>query len=46
MKSDEEKVYMKIVEFEEIYNFLVHHIFVWTYLMTEIIERMSKFISN
>jgi hypothetical protein len=25
MKSDEDKVYMKIVELEEIYNFVVHH---------------------
>ncbi|PWZ04440.1 hypothetical protein Zm00014a_024470 [Zea mays] len=28
MKSDENKVYMKIVELEEIYNFVVQHIFV------------------
>ncbi|PWZ33793.1 hypothetical protein Zm00014a_026452 [Zea mays] len=28
MKSDEDKVYIKIVELEEIYNFVVHHIFV------------------
>jgi hypothetical protein len=27
MKSDEDEVYMKIVELEEIYNFVVHHIF-------------------
>ncbi|PWZ41729.1 hypothetical protein Zm00014a_044230 [Zea mays] len=27
MKSDEDKVYMKIVELEEIYNFVVQHIF-------------------
>jgi hypothetical protein len=27
MKSDEDKVYIKIVELEEIYNFVVHHIF-------------------
>jgi hypothetical protein len=27
MKSDEDKVYMKIVELEEIYNFVVHHFF-------------------
>ena len=25
MKSDEDKVYMKIVELEEIYNFVAHH---------------------
>jgi hypothetical protein len=25
MKSDEDKVYMKIVELKEIYNFVVHH---------------------
>jgi hypothetical protein len=25
MKSDEDKVYIKIVELEEIYNFVVHH---------------------
>ncbi|PWZ28707.1 hypothetical protein Zm00014a_011352 [Zea mays] len=28
MKSDEDKVYMKTVELEGIYNFVVHHIFV------------------
>ncbi|PWZ28821.1 hypothetical protein Zm00014a_039694 [Zea mays] len=28
MKSDEDKIYMKIVELEEIYNFVLHHIFV------------------
>jgi hypothetical protein len=28
MKSDEDKVYMKIVELEEIYNFVVHNFFV------------------
>ena len=28
MKSDEDKVYIKIVELEEIYNFVLHHIFV------------------
>ena len=27
MKSDEDKVYMKIVELEEIYNFVVHQFF-------------------
>jgi hypothetical protein len=27
MKSDEDKVYMKIVELEEIYNFVVRHFF-------------------
>jgi hypothetical protein len=32
MKSDEDKVYMKIVELEEIYNFVVHQFFVQTYL--------------
>jgi hypothetical protein len=26
MKSDEDKVHMKIVELEEIYNFVVRHI--------------------
>jgi hypothetical protein len=25
MKSDEDKVYMKIVELEEIYDFVIHH---------------------
>jgi hypothetical protein len=25
MKSNEDKVYMKIVELEEIYNFVAHH---------------------
>jgi hypothetical protein len=27
MKSDEDKVYMKIVELEEIYNFVVYRFF-------------------
>ncbi|PWZ10870.1 hypothetical protein Zm00014a_026192 [Zea mays] len=27
MKSDEDKVHMKIVELEEIYNFVVHYFF-------------------
>jgi hypothetical protein len=27
MKSDEDKVYIKIVELKEIYNFVVRHIF-------------------
>jgi hypothetical protein len=27
MKSNEDKVYMKIVELEEIYNFVIHHFF-------------------
>jgi hypothetical protein len=27
MKLDENKLYMKIVELEEIYNFLVYHFF-------------------
>jgi hypothetical protein len=28
MKSDEDKVYMKIIELKEIYNSIVHHILV------------------
>jgi hypothetical protein len=28
MKSDEDKVYMKIVELEEIYDFVIHQFFV------------------
>jgi hypothetical protein len=44
MKSDEDKVYMKIIELEEIYNFVVHHIFFWINLHDEIIEIMSNFI--
>jgi hypothetical protein len=35
MNSYEDKVYMKIVEFEEIYNFVVHHIFVWTHIQSK-----------
>jgi hypothetical protein len=27
MKSDEDKIYMKIVELKEIYNFVVHQFF-------------------
>jgi hypothetical protein len=32
MKLDEDKVYMKIVELEEIYNFVVQQFFVQTYI--------------
>jgi hypothetical protein len=32
MKSDEDKVYMKIIEIEEIYNFVVHQFFLNIYL--------------
>ena len=35
MKSDEDKVYMKIVELEEIYDFVIHQFFVWTYLLDQ-----------
>jgi hypothetical protein len=28
MKSDENKVYMKIIEVEEIYDFIIHQFFV------------------
>jgi hypothetical protein len=35
MKSDEDKVYMKIVELEEICDFVIHHFFVWTYLLDQ-----------
>ncbi|PWZ11179.1 hypothetical protein Zm00014a_004545 [Zea mays] len=28
MKSDEDKVYMKIVDLEEIYDFVIHQFFV------------------
>jgi hypothetical protein len=45
MKSDEDKVYMKIVESEEIYNFIVHHIFVWINFTSKLLKK-SKFISN
>jgi hypothetical protein len=33
MKSDEHKIYVKIVELEEIYNFLVHQFFLNIYLV-------------
>jgi hypothetical protein len=45
MKSDEHKVYIKIIELDEIYNFVVHHIF-YTNLYVKIIKILSKFISN
>jgi hypothetical protein len=37
---------MKIVELEEIYNFIARHFFVSTHLQAKIIEIMPKFISN
>jgi hypothetical protein len=46
MKSYEDKVYMEIVELKANYNFLVHHIFIWTNLYIKIIETMYRFISN
>jgi hypothetical protein len=29
MKSDEDKIYIKIIELDEIYNFVVDEIFIW-----------------
>ena len=37
MKSDEEKIYMKIVALDEIYNFVVNIVFIWSQLDAQII---------
>jgi hypothetical protein len=47
MKSDENKLYIKIVELDEIYNFLVDKIFVWDHLGFQIYKLSLIFwISN
>ena len=37
MNSDGDKLYMKIVDLDEIYNFVVHF-FIWIYLDPQIID--------
>jgi hypothetical protein len=32
MKSDEDKVYMKIIELEEIYDFVIHQFFLFKHI--------------
>jgi hypothetical protein len=41
MNSDGDKLYMKIVAFDKIYNFVVQTFFVWSHLQTQIIDILS-----
>jgi hypothetical protein len=42
MNSDENKIYMKIVAFDEIYNFVVQTFFIWSHLETQKIDILSR----
>jgi hypothetical protein len=37
MNSDEDKIYTKIVSFDEIYNFVVQTFFIWSHLVKKTI---------
>ena len=38
MNSDGDKLYMKIVDLDEIYNFIVQIFFIWSHLGAQIID--------
>jgi len=38
MKLDGDKLYMKIVDLDEIYNFIVQNFFIWSHLGAQIID--------
>ena len=38
MNSDEDKLYMKIVDLDEIYNFVVQTFFIWIHLGAQMID--------
>ena len=38
MNLDGDQLYMKIVDLDEIYNFVVQTFFIWSHLVTQIIE--------
>ena len=38
MKLDGDKLYMKIVDLDEIYNFIVQIFFIWSHLGAQIID--------
>ena len=43
MTSDVNKFYTKVVELDEIYNFVVYNFFIWTHLLVlKCIERQLK----
>jgi hypothetical protein len=42
MNSDEDKLYMKLVPFDEIYNFLVQTLFIWSHLEAQKIDILSR----
>jgi hypothetical protein len=45
MNLDEDKLYIKIVAFDHIYNFLVQTFFISSHLQTQIIDILSLSIS-
>jgi hypothetical protein len=42
MNSDGGKLYMKIVEFDEIYKFVVQNFYIWSHLHSQIIDKLSR----
>ena len=38
MNSDEDKLYIKIVDLDEIYNFVVQNFFIWSHLGAQITD--------
>ena len=36
------KIYMKIIDLDEIYNFVVQTFFIWSYLGAQIIDKCSR----
>ena len=43
MNLDRDKLYMKIVDLDKIYNFVVQTFFIWSHLGAQIIDKCSKF---
>jgi len=41
MNSDGDKLYMRIVDLDEIYNFVVQTFFIWSHLSAQIIDKCS-----
>ena len=42
MNLDGDKLYIKIVDLDEIYNFVVQTFFIWSHLGAQIIDNCSK----
>ena len=42
MNLDGDKLYMKIVDLDNIYNFVVQTFFIWSHLGAQIIDKCSR----